>query len=392
MKRILAHASRIILGIVFVYSGFVKVIDPLGTAYKFTDYFKAFGTEWLIDVSLPLAFLMCAAEFIFGLALLLNVKLKLNAWGVAVFMLIFTPITLWLAITNSVSDCGCFGDALTLTNWETFFKNLIIDVFVVILLLTMHSVKPLFGKTTEWIVLASFAVGTLAFEMYNYNHLPIIDFRPYSEGTNIPDKRDIPDNAPAAEYEMVFTLKDTLSGNVIEISSEKYMAEEEYWKEGTKWKYIDREDKLIKEGYKPPIHDFNIVTTEENQFHEMPTGTDVTDKILADSTYSMLMVAYNLNKANEEALKQANKIAQYFNQNNLGFYCLSASVSSDINHLKNELKLDYDFYTTDETTLKTVVRANPGFVLLKNGNIIKKWHYRDMPDVDELKEIMQTEL
>ena len=131
MKQIIAHFSRILLGLVFVYSGFVKIIDPLGTAYKFTDYFKAFGTEWLIDAALPLAFLMCAAEFILGISLLLNLKLRVNAWGVAVFMLIFTPVTLWLAITNKVSDCGCFGDALKLTNWETFFKNVVIDFFVV---------------------------------------------------------------------------------------------------------------------------------------------------------------------------------------------------------------------------------------------------------------------
>jgi len=375
--KILSLISRIIIGAVFTFSGFVKCVDPLGTTYKFTDYFNAFGWEPLTHIALPAAFFMCALELLIGIMLLTNIKTNLAAWGALLFMAVFTPITFYLALYNPVTDCGCFGDALILSNWNTFWKNIVIDIFVVILFISRNKIKPYFRQRYEILLVSVFFVVAIGFEYYNYIHLPIIDFRPYKPGTNIVESMAIPPDAPKDEYESIiyYEKNGETKGFTIENIPD------------STWKFVKTETKLLKSGYKPPIHDFNIVTIEENLSENLPVGEDITQKVLSDTSYSFLLIAYNIKKSNIEALKRANEIATYCDTLGIKFYCLSASTTADIREAIRVNSLNYTFYATDEITLKTVIRANPGYVLIKNGVVVENWHFNDIPEVSKLEEL-----
>ncbi|MDR2040627.1 MAG: DoxX family protein, partial [Bacteroidales bacterium] len=199
MKNI-AAISRILLGIVFVFSGFVKGIDPLGSTYKFIDYFTAFNLSFLSPLAFILAILMNAAEFLIGVSLILRLRMKVSAWAVFLFMCFFTVLTFILALTNPVSDCGCFGDALVLTNWETFFKNLVLMALALIVFLYRKKYEPVYRPVTEWICVVLIAGVIIGISVYCYRHLPLLDFRPYSVGANIPQGMTIPDGMPTDEF------------------------------------------------------------------------------------------------------------------------------------------------------------------------------------------------
>ena len=255
--------SRLIVGLIFTFSGFVKCVDPLGTAIKFGDYFGAFELDFLLPLALPAAVLMCAVELSIGLMLIFNIKVPWAAWMSVIFMAAFTPITLILAIDNPVSDCGCFGDALILTNWQTFYKNIAIDVFVIILFINRNKYKELFSKPKR--IMATFVVfiAVIGFEIFSLNRLPIIDFRPYKIGVNIPEGMTIPEGAQEPVYET--TLIYQKDGVKKEFTVDNYP-------QGDDWEWVSTDSKEIEKGYEPPIHDFSI---------NLEDG-DYTDIILAD--------------------------------------------------------------------------------------------------------------
>jgi len=353
---------RIVVGIVFVFSGFVKGIDPLGSTYKFHDYFVAFGIDFLNPIALPLAILLSATEFTIGISLLIGYRPKVGAWGVLIFMGFFTPLTLILAITNPVSDCGCFGDAIVLTNWETFFKNLILLVFVMVVFFTRKMYKPVYSSLTEWGILSTFFLLFTFLSVYSYRHLPFLDFRPYNIGAYIPDKMEIPEGAATDEYETILIYeKDGIQ--------KEFAVDNFPWQDST-WTFVDQQSFLINKGYTPPIHDFEIISQD---------GYNITDQVLSDPEYSFLVVSYNMSNANREGLEKANDLAIYCAVNNFPFYLLTSSLTSEVNNLKQELNLNFNVFNTDETALKTIIRSNPGFLLIKEGVIMGKWHHRDFP-------------
>jgi uncharacterized membrane protein YphA (DoxX/SURF4 family) len=366
---VLRITSRILVGIIFVFSGFVKAVDPLGSAYKFIDYFIAFRLEFLQSLAFPLALFLIAAEFIIGVSVLTGFKCEIGAWGVLIFMSLFTPLTLILAIFDPVEDCGCFGDAIVLTNWQTFFKNIVLMVFVIFIFLSRKKYQIIYPARVEISILTIIMLAFLSFSIYSYYHLPFIDFRPYSIGTNIPENMGIPEGAPMDEYETILVYEK--DGVKKEFTSENFP-----WQDTT-WKFISQKSNLISEGYIPPIHDFNIIDSE---------GNEITDLVLSDNNYSFLMISYSLSGANQKGLNTANNIALYCSQYDYDFYFLTASTSSEIDILLNTMDLNFDFYFTDETTLKTIIRSNPGLVLLKNGVILGKWHYNDFPETKEIQE------
>ena len=200
--KFLLNICRILIGLVFIFSGFVKGIDPLGSDYKFTDYFNAFGMSWMNFSALFFSFLLSMAEFIIGICLFLNIKTKLASWGALLFMAVFTPLTLILAIKNPVTDCGCFGDALVLTNWETFFKNIILLVMVLLVFFNRNRFKSIFNVLEQSVILTGSIIFMFCIEMYSYRHLPILDFRPYAVGANITEGMTIPEGAPHDEYSL----------------------------------------------------------------------------------------------------------------------------------------------------------------------------------------------
>ncbi|MBE9467406.1 MAG: DoxX family protein [Bacteroidetes bacterium] len=359
--------SRIFVGIIFIFSGFVKVIDPLGSTYKFVDYFNAFNMSFFIPFAIYLGILLSIAELIIGVSLLFNVKIKIGAWSVLLFMSFFTFLTFILAIYNPVSDCGCFGDALILTNWQTFFKNLIIIVPTIIIFLERNKFSTSYSCIEQWSIVGFFTIIMLYISIYSYNHLPIIDFRPYNVGANITEKMNIPDNAPQDEYETIlFYEKD---GEIKEFTLKNIP--------DSTWTWIKTKNKLLKQGYHPPIHDFSISTLD---------GDDITDLILESDDYYFLLIAYNIETANIDNQNRINDFADYCLDNNFKFICVTSSTNNQIEEYQKRTNAQYDFGNTDEITLKTIIRANPGLVLLKHGVIIDKWHFNDIPEIKELSD------
>ncbi len=365
--KLLRLISRVIVGIVFIFSGFVKAIDPFGSAYKFIDYFEAFHLSFLNSIALPLAIILSSAEFLIGICLLLNVRLKESSWALFIFMVFFTILTFILAIYNPVSDCGCFGDAIILTNWQTFYKNIILMIFVLIVFIEKNKYQILYKPFIEWVIITFFAFIIILFSVYCINHLPVLDFRPYNIGAHIPDKMELPEDAPSDEYEIkLFYQKD---GKIQEFNLENLP--------DSTWEFVNREKKLIKKGYVPPIHDFTI--------DDLETGEDIADIILEDEDYTFILIAYNLNKYNLKSQNKINELAAFCEANGYNFICLTSSLKNLIEEFKEKNNILFSFYNTDEITLKTVIRANPGLLLLKNGTIIDKWHNRNIPKIEKFE-------
>ena len=433
-KIILIYRSFI--GLVFIFSGFVKAVDPLGYTYKIIDYFTAFGLESLNYFAFSLAIFFSTVEFIIGFMLLFNVKPKVGAIVVFIFMLGFTPLTLVLAITNPVSDCGCFGDALVITNWQTFWKNIVIFIPSLYLLINRNKLVSNWGNIKQLTIIAFGVIAVVYVSIYSYRNLPIIDFRPYKIGNNISALKkefyELSDKIPAEKAIIDATPE----------SEREYIAESTYLyekdgevKEFTEipdstWQWKETKTNVISEGYKPPIHDFAIYNDTEG---------DITDIILNDTGYVYLLVSYKINKSNYKGFVEATKLAQTCKQEGIKFICITASTDEDIKQLTDSLNNKFEFkpsgnitiatetiyyyekdgevqeftekeqpdgddwilvgeeqveseqvtastdgfpfkfYSTDETTLKTVIRSNPGLVLLKNGTVINKRHYNNFP-------------
>jgi uncharacterized membrane protein YphA (DoxX/SURF4 family) len=361
--------SRIILGVVFIFSGFVKAVDPLGSMYKFNDYFTAFGLEFLSVIALPLAILLSTLEFVLGFSLLFGTIRKITAWVTLLFMSFFTILTLFLAIFNPVSDCGCFGDAIVMTNWETFWKNVVLMIFTLIVFVHRNKYEVYWKKLKQCLILLIPFIFSVSLSLYCYFNLPILDFRPYTIGTHIPDKMIIPEDAPKAEYETILLYEK--NGKVKEFTLDNLP--------DSTWQWVETQNFLIHEGYVPPIHDFTIQT---------PFGNDITDIVLNDPKFTFLMIAYNLNETSVKNIDQINKLAAYCKTSGkCNFICLTASVESVIQDFKEKTNAQYMFYATDEITLKTIVRANPGIVLLKQGTILDKWHHRNIPTIEEIEHL-----
>ena len=365
MKTI-AIIARIVVGLVFIFSGFVKGVDPWGSTYKIIDYFTAFGLSFLNPTAFILGVLRDAAEFIIGVALLLGLRMKVTSWAVLAFMSFFTILTFILALTNPVSDCGCFGDAIVLTNWQTFYKNVALLFLTLIVFFYRKKYVPAYSPAVEWGWVVGMTVVIVGLSVYCYRHLPILDFRPYYIGADIPHGMTVPDGKPSDKFKtLLYYEKD---GVVKEFDDTNYP-----W-DDTTWIWKDSKTILVEKGYQPPIHDFGIMTRD---------GIDITDEVLADEGYTFLFIAYRLEKSNKDALASANDIAEFCEEKGYRFYCLTASPDDDIEQLTSELGLKYDFCFTDEITLKTIIRANPGLVLLKEGVILNKWHYNDVPQTTE---------
>jgi hypothetical protein len=356
--KIIRSLSRIIAGLVFIFSGTVKAIDPLGSAYKFHDYFHAFQLGFLDNLSLPLAILLCTTEFIAGFSVLTGIRFKTGLIIITILMAIFTPLTFVLALTNPVSDCGCFGDAIHLTNWQTFWKNVILLSAVILLYGGMKEVKQYFRTSTGWAVISSVCIIFILFAIYNLRYLPVIDFLPYKTGVRIADKMIVPADAPADTYETTFIYEK--NGERNEFSLNNYPAND------TSWKFIDQKSVLVKKGYKPPIHDFSITGSD---------GADLTQKVLTNQGYTLLMICKKLKEAGNNNLLRGFELGKYCVSNGIDFLILTSSGSEETDKFDKSL----NFCTTDETTLKTMIRANPGFILLKEGTIIGKWSYAGCP-------------
>ena len=370
--KVIKHLARILIGLTFVFSGFVKGIDPWGFTYKFTDYFNAMGMDWLLWSAFPLAVILSFAEFAIGVALLFNMYIRFFSWLAFLFMAFFLPLTLWVALKNPVTDCGCFGDALVITNWETFYKNVVLMAFAIVVLIYRKDMYALIGKKISKLLSVSAIVIYIGLVYYSYNHLPIIDFRPYKVGVNIPEAMQSPEDAPKEIYENIFYYKNKNTGKVEKFTEKNYP-----WKDTVNWVYDNMESKLVQEGYHPPIHDFTIESVD---------GENIIDFFMYDENYVFMLVAYNLDKSNRKAQDKINDLAFWAMEKEMSFICLTSTLQDESMAFAEETGAPYEFFNCDEITLKTIIRSNPGLVVLKNGTIVGKWHYNDIPTPGEFEE------
>ena len=370
LKSILVNICRLLLAITFIFSGFVKAIDPLGSQYKIGDYLTALGMagkipEW---VQLILSISLSGAEFTLGILLLLAIRRRLVSKLAFVLMLGMTLITLWLTISNPIQDCGCFGDAIHLTNSQTFIKNLVLLVAsIVVMRLPLYQVRFI-SKTNQWIATYFTMIFIVIVSLLSLYHLPLFDFRPYYIGQNILKGMQIPKGAKQTKYKTTFIC--TKNG------VQKEFNENNYPYNDSTWVFVDTKQEVIEKGYEPPIHDFSI--TDEK------TGEDLTEQILNKDGYTFLLVSPMLEVAQDRNFGDIEGIYEYAKENGYAFYGLTASTDKGIKHWRDITGSEYPFYVTDGTTLKTMIRSNPGLLLLYKGTIINKWNHNDIPKVAEL--------
>lgn len=369
--KILAQICRILLGVVFTFSGFVKAIDPLGSTYKFTDYFTAFNMDSLVGLALPLAIIMSAFELIVGLALLLRVQMKYATLGCLIFMAFFTPLTLYLAIFNPVSDCGCFGDAIVLTNWQTFYKNLIFFAAAIFLFIRRKDFKPLLSIKKDWGLAAVLLVISILLSVYCLRYLPLIDFLPWKVGNKISEL--VTPTPEIADIYLVYKNKET--GETKEYPAENYPWNDSIWV--ASWEFVAQR-KDVKQEYKDaPIKSFSICDEY---------GDDYTEAIVNNPDYQFILVAYDLNKTHTKAFVKINEFVSEAEAAGYSFIVLTSAPSATIDAFRHEHQTAYPFYQTDEIELKSMIRSNPGLLLLKEGVVIAKWPHRRIPLFSKVKE------
>lgn len=366
--HIIGSLCRSLLGITFIFSGFVKAVDPLGTVYKIEDYLMAFG-GWFTDL-MPLAgtaaVALIALEWTLGVCMLFNVRTSITAWLSLAFYLVMTPLTLWIALTNPVSDCGCFGDAIVLTNWQTFWKNVVLLILVIVLLGCKKFIPQLLSWWGELVVLLMALGASATIMAYSYTHLPPMDFRPYKVGNHIPTLMEVPDGAPVDEYAITLIYeKDGI---------EQEFTLENYPKGDSTWTFVDQQSVLIKKGYEPPIHDFEILTMNFE---------DITYDILESEEPITLITMYDLNKTNRTQAAKLMGIYHACMERGEQCYFLTGSGEEQIYAFGEEIGMDMEtiestFCTIDPVTLKTIVRANPGMFVVQNGTILEKHNLRQV--------------
>ncbi|WP_026705433.1 BT_3928 family protein [Flavobacterium soli] len=364
MKNILTQFSRIFVGLLFIISGLIKLNDPVGFSFKLEEYFSegVLNLPFLIPYALAIAVFIVIFEAVLGVMLLVGFKTRFTVWSLLLMIVFFTFLTFYSAYFNKVTDCGCFGDALKLTPWESFTKDVVLLFFILILFLNQVLIRPLFSKKITNVIVVS-SIGLCAFMGYwVLNHLPLKDFRAYAVGTNIQKGMEIPEGAEPAVVEMIFIYK------VNGVDQEFKADDLGKLPEGAV--FVDRIDKVISKGYEPPIHDFSMELD----------GSDYKDELLAEPKL-LMFVAYDLGSSEKEGMQQLEKLHQEAVAKGYKVIGMTASDQNLIAKAKKENNLTFDFYFCDGTTLKTIERANPSIVVLNNGTIVQKLHYKDSDDL-----------
>ena len=369
-KRVIAHVSRTLLAATFIFSGAVKAIDPLGTVYKIEDYLKAFATMFgdgfmgLLPMASTAAACLILVECVLGVTMLLDIRTEWTSWIALLFYLVMTPLTLWIALTNPVSDCGCFGDAVVLTNWQTFWKNVVLLSLVIMLLCTKSSLHTYWKGVYELSIVAATVIGVLVLMSWTQRHLPLMDFRPYKIGNNIPE---LMEGGKPAVYDYVFVYEK--DGIEQEFRTDNLPSKEEGWR------YVDPRDILVEEGIEAPIHDFELTRLED--------GEDVTEDILSSAKPVTLIVMYDIMKSDPGLI---DKMMSLILADPDHTYILTGSGSEAIEQWLSQSyvtesshlgEIERAFCTADPVMLKTIVRANPGVMVVKEGVIIDKYNLRN---------------
>ena len=373
LRITVVNVCRFVLAATFIFSGYVKAIDPLGTLYKLKDYAAAMSLNGLLPdwVLVGVAIALGALEFALGVFMLFAVRRHVVSRITLAFMTAMTVLTLWIFVADPVKDCGCFGDALKLTNGETLLKNIVLIACAALVAWRPTDMARFISRSNQWIVRYYTVAYIVITSVYCLYTLPIFDFRPYHVGTNIKQGMEIPEGAEQPEFESTFLLRK--NGETREFTLDNYP--------DSTWEYVDTRTVQTKKGYEPPIHDFALTTCD--------TGEDITEQVLTKKGYTFLLVSPRLAVADDSNFGDIDQIYEYAEENGADFYCVTASANDEIERWRDLTGAEYRFCNADETTLKTMIRSNPGLMLLKDGTIIGKWSHNALPQTDDLTAPLQ---
>ncbi|WP_295793656.1 BT_3928 family protein [Mucilaginibacter sp.] len=372
----LLWTARILVGLLFIFSGLVKINDPLGFSYKLEEYFEVFHITFLNGFALSISIILCSLEIILGFALLIGVRAVSVAWGLLLLIIFFAFLTFYSAYFQVVQTCGCFGDAIPLTPWQSFSKDVVLLLLIIVIFKNRRDIKPLFSaKTSDNLLIAS-VVMSVGFGLYTYNFSPVVDFLAYKVGANIPEEMATPPGAKPDEYEITYNLKNKKTGETKTMTNTEYM-KTGIWKDNN-WEVVQgkSESRLVKKGFTPKIRDLAIQDAQ---------GNDYTKELVSNPYNNVIIVANDLAKADEEAIGRLNAMAINLAQNfNTRTVMLTSNSHQYTEAYAKQHKLMFEIFYADGVPLKTMVRANPGILLLKNGVVLGKWHYHSMPKYDDL--------
>jgi uncharacterized membrane protein YphA (DoxX/SURF4 family)/peroxiredoxin len=367
--KLLTKISRIFVGVLFIISGFIKANDPLRFSYKLQDYYEVFGEYWLLQLfntplfhqtALEFSMFICILEIVLGVALLIGAFARKVSWTLIVLIVFFTFLTGFSAITGSVTDCGCFGDAVKLTPWQSFMKDLVLLFFILIIFINRDKIKPVFtSKKATSLIMGAGVLFPLIFTVMAYNHLPFIDFRPYKIGNDICEMRvRVPDVT-----EFIYVLKNKANGETKEFQKFPDNYENE-------WDFIEMKTIVLEEGIPPKLEKFNISDEDGNEF---------TDDFLNMEGLKFLLIAYDIGKTKTSEIKSITDLQMWAESKGIPFFGISASSDRLIEEFRHLHNAAFPFLSADETELKTIIRSNPGLVLFDGCKIVGKWHWRDIP-------------
>lgn len=373
LRITVVNVCRFVLAATFIFSGYVKAIDPLGTLYKLKDYAAAMSLNGLLPdwVLVGVAIALGALEFALGVFMLFAVRRHVVSRITLAFMTAMTALTLCIFVADPVKDCGCFGDALKLTNGETLLKNIVLIACAALVAWRPVDMARFISRSNQWIVRYYTVAYIVITSVYCLYTLPIFDFRPYHVGMNIKQGMEIPEGAEQPEFESTFLLRK--NGETREFTLDNYP--------DSTWEYVDTRTVQTKKGYEPPIHDFALTTCD--------TGEDITEQVLTKKGYTFLLVSPRLAVADDSNFGDIDQIYEYAEENGADFYCVTASANDEIERWRDLTGAEYQFCNADETTLKTMIRSNPGLMLLKDGTIIGKWSHNALPQTDDLTAPLQ---
>ena len=373
LRITVVNVCRFVLAATFIFSGYVKAIDPLGTLYKLKDYAAAMSLNGLLPdwVLVGVAIALGALEFALGVFMLFAVRRHVVSRITLAFMAAMTVLTLWIFVADPVKDCGCFGDALKLTNGETLLKNIVLIACAALVAWRPVDMARFISRSNQWIVRYYTVAYIVITSIYCLYTLPIFDFRPYHVGMNIKQGMEIPEGAEQPEFESTFLLRK--NGETREFTLDNYP--------DSTWEYVDTRTVQTKKGYEPPIHDFALTSCD--------TGEDITEQVLTKKGYTFLLVSPRLAVADDSNFGDIDQIYEYAEENGADFYCVTASANDEIERWRDLTGAEYQFCNADETTLKTMIRSNPGLMLLKDGTIIGKWSHNALPQTDDLTAPLQ---
>ncbi|TKC59930.1 DoxX family protein [Pedobacter hiemivivus] len=379
MRKIALNFSRIFVGVLFIFSGLIKANDPLGFGYKLQEYFDVFHMPFLGSMATGIAILLCVFEIVLGALLLFGFWSKKVTGGLLAVIVFFTFLTFVSAAFKVVTSCGCFGDAIPLTPWQSFSKDLVLLALIIYLFINHDLIKPV-TKNLK-VQQGLFAFVTLAstlFGVFTYSTLPVLDFLPYKIGANLPQLMKIPEGEKGDEYAIMYKMQNKKTGEKKVMSDKDYL-KTEIWKDEN-WEIVGDPDKvLVKKGYEPKIKDLLISDA---------SGTDYTKELIENPYYNLVIVAYNLKETNENAIAQLNALAlNAAEQFNIRTVLLTSNSASDADVFSKRMKLFAEVFYGDAVPLKSMVRSNPGVILLKNGVVVNKWHYNTVPSFDKLADM-----